>query len=78
MRGVAMGNRNRQPAMCVTTADLPTAASHPFYRRLNQLLREREFDDLAEAQCPCFYAETTGSPWHAARYLFPTAVDWIF
>ena len=27
--------------MWVTTTDLPTAASHPFYRRLNQLLRDQ-------------------------------------
>ena len=38
--------------MWVTTTDLPTAASHPFYRRLNQLLREHGFDDFAEAQSP--------------------------
>jgi transposase len=48
--------------MWVTTTDLPTAASHPFYRRLNQLLRERRFDDFAEAQCASFYAETMGRP----------------
>jgi hypothetical protein len=50
---MAMGKRkrDRQPAMWVPTTDLPTAASHPFYRRLNQLLREHGFDDFAEAQC---------------------------
>jgi hypothetical protein len=51
--------RDRQPAMWVTTTDLPTAASHPFYRRLNQL-REHGFDDFAEAQCANFYAGTMG------------------
>lgn len=61
---MAMGTRkrNRQPAMWVTTTELPTAASHPFYRRLNQLLREHGFDDFAEAQCASFYAETMGRP----------------
>jgi len=56
---MAMGKRHRarQPSMWVTTTDLPTAASHPFYRRLNQLLREHVFDDFAEAQCASFYAE---------------------
>jgi transposase-like protein DUF772 len=39
-----------------------TAASHPFYRRLNQLLREHGFDDFAEAQCATFCAETMGRP----------------
>jgi len=50
---MSMGKRkrDRQPAMWVTTTDLPTAASHPFYRRLNQLLREHGFDDFVEAQC---------------------------
>ena len=54
--------RDRQPAMWVPATDLPTAASHPFYRRLNQLLREHGFDDFAEAQCASFYAETMGRP----------------
>jgi transposase len=39
-----------------------TAASHPFYTRLNQLLRQHGFDDFAEAKCGSFYAETTGQP----------------
>jgi transposase len=61
---MAMGTRKRerQPAMWVPTTELPTAASHPFYRRLNQLLREHGFDDFAEAQCGSFYAETMGRP----------------
>jgi len=39
MLAMAMGKRkrDRQPPMWVATTDLPTAASHPFYRRLNQL-----------------------------------------
>jgi transposase len=41
---------------------LPTAASHPFCRRLNQLLREYGFDDFVEAQCAGFYAKTMGRP----------------
>ena len=48
--------------MWMVTADLPTVASHPFYWRLNQLLREHGFDDFAEAQCATFYAETMGRP----------------
>jgi transposase len=63
-RRMSMGKRtrDRQPAMWVPTTDLPTAASHPFYRRLNQLLREHRFDDFVEAQCADFYAETMGRP----------------
>jgi len=61
---MSMGKRprDRQPAMWVATTELPTAASHPFYRRLNQLLREHGFDDFVEAECAEFYAETMGRP----------------
>jgi len=61
---MAMGKRklDRQPAMWITTMDLPTAASHPFYRRLNTLLREDGFDNFVEAQCAGFYAQTMGRP----------------
>jgi transposase len=61
---LALGKRKRlrQPALWVTTTDLPTAASHPFYRRLNHLLREHGFDDFAEGQCARFYADTMGRP----------------
>ena len=64
MRDMAMGKRtrDRQPTMWVATTDWPTAASHPFYTRLNQLLREHRFDDFAEAQCATFYADTMGRP----------------
>src|SRR5260221_786033 len=61
---MAMGKRkrDRQPAMWMATTDFPTAASHPFYTRLNQLLRQHRFDDFAEAQCAPFYADTIGRP----------------
>jgi transposase len=61
---MAMGKRtrDRQPLMWVATTDLPTTTSHPFYARLNHLLRERGFDDFAEAQCAAFYADTMGRP----------------
>ena len=61
---MAMGKRERerQPAMWVTTTYLPTAASHPFYQRLNQLLREHGFDEFAEGQSASFYAETMAGP----------------
>jgi transposase len=64
MRRMALGKRKRerQPAMFVQTTDLPTAASHPFYRCLNELLREHGFDDFVEAQCASFYAEIMGRP----------------
>src|SRR6267142_584345 len=42
----------------VTTTDLPAVASHPFYQRLNKLLREHGFDDFVEAGCPTLRLET--------------------
>jgi transposase len=61
---MAMGKRkrDRQQLMWITATDLPTAASHPFYRRLNQVLCEHGFDDFVEAQCAGFYAEMMGRP----------------
>ena len=54
--------RDRQPTMWVPTTELPTSASHPFYARLNRLLRDGGFDDFAEARCASFYAATMGRP----------------
>jgi transposase len=61
---MAMGKRrrNRQPSMWIPTTELPTAASHPFYARLNQLLADQRFDDVVEASCAPFYATTMGRP----------------
>jgi len=61
---MAMGKRrrDRQPTMWVATTELPTAASHPFYARLNRLLRDGGFDDFAEGRCASFYAATMGRP----------------
>jgi len=55
--------RTRQPIMWVATTDLPRAATHPFYMRLNQLLREHRFDDFAEAECArlCRHDGSAGS-----------------
>src|SRR5215470_4307190 len=63
-RRMSMGKRtrDRQPTMWVPTTELPTAASHPFYQRLNQLLQEHGFDDVVETQCASFYAATMGRP----------------
>jgi transposase len=61
---MSMGERPRaqQPELFVAVSDLPRAASHPFYDRVNQLLATHGFDDFAETQCQPFYAETMGRP----------------
>lgn len=54
--------RDRQPTMWVTTTELPTAASHPFYARLNRMLADQGFDDFVEQACAGFYADKMGRP----------------
>jgi len=61
--------RDRQPRMWGTTTDLPTAASHPFYRRLNELLRQHGFDNFAEAQCA-----TSAPTWRTVRAAVCTSI----
>lgn len=61
---MAMGKRKRQRAteLWVPITDLPVAPSHPFYRRLNDLLRMGDFDRFVERACQPFYAERLGRP----------------
>ena len=48
--------------MWVATQDLPRSAAHPFYRRLNRVLDEAQFDAFVEGACATFYAEVMGRP----------------
>lgn len=60
---MAMGRRKRtrQQQVFVDTSALQTPA-HPFYQRLNAVLREHEFDDFVEQLCARFYDEKQGRP----------------
>jgi len=46
----------------VMTCDLPKSPGHPFYRKLNELLRESGFDRFCEELCARYYAEVMGRP----------------
>ena len=35
---------------------------HPFYKRVNELLETKRFDEFAEKECTRFYAENNGRP----------------
>ena len=62
---VAMGKRRRhakQASMWVATEDLPRSAAHPFYRRLNQIFDQDDFDGYVEGLCQRFYADEVGRP----------------
>jgi transposase len=62
---MAMGKRKQQQAeLFVMTADLPRSAGHPFYRKLNELLAEADFDRWVEDRCQQYYKqeEKRGQP----------------
>jgi transposase len=62
---MSMGTRNRrvrQEELWVASNSLPTSPSHPFYRRLNQILSTNDFDAFVEGKCQRFYAEVMGRP----------------
>jgi transposase len=62
---MAMGKRKqRQEALFVMADGLPKSAGHPFYKKLNELLAEAEFDRWVERRCRQYYAteETRGQP----------------
>jgi transposase len=48
--------------MWVAAQDLPRSAAHPFYRRLNRVLDEAQFDAFVEGACVTFYAPVMGRP----------------
>jgi hypothetical protein len=61
---MAMGKwkRVRATELWIPTTDLPLASSHPFYRRLNEVLRLGDFDTFVERACQKFYAARMGRP----------------
>ena len=62
---MAIGKRNRGPrqsTIWITTNDLPRAAAHPFYERLNRILDKAGFDTHVETLCAPFYAGVMGRP----------------
>ena len=64
-RRMAMGKRKRwarQASMGVATQDLPRSAAHPFYRRLNRVLDDAQFDVFVEGACATFHAPVIGRP----------------
>jgi transposase len=60
---MALGKRKQQQqAAWIATTDLPRSPGHPFYRKLNQLLAEANFDAWLEALCRPHYAKVMGRP----------------
>jgi transposase len=62
---MAMGKRKRrQDSLFLATEDLARSPGHPFYRKLNQLLAEANFDRWIERRCQRYYEieEKRGQP----------------
>lgn len=62
---MAMGKRRqRQEALFILAEGLPKSAGHPFYKKLNELLAEAQFDRWIENRCALYYEqeETRGQP----------------
>jgi transposase len=61
---MAMGTRKkreRQPDLWYG-GELPTAPGHPFYKRLNEVLDNAQFDSFCETSCASFYHQKLGRP----------------
>lgn len=62
---MSMGKREeKQQPLWVGASELPRSAGHRFYEKLNELLREADFDRKAEGLCRAFYEAdgTAGRP----------------
>lgn len=61
---MAMGKRKteRQQELWIAAPDVPTPAAEPFYRKLNEVLDQEDFDPFVEGLCQRFYHEEIGRP----------------
>jgi len=60
---MALGRRgNEQQEMWVATTSLPKSEGHAFYRKLNRLLAEADFDRTGEKLCEPYYHQQLGRP----------------
>jgi transposase len=60
---MAMGKRKaKQASLWVSTSEIPKAASHPFYAKVNEVLEEHKVDRRLEHLCARFYKPVLGRP----------------
>ena len=58
-----MGKRKaKQAELWVSASEIPKAASHPFYAKVNEVLEERKLDQRLEHLCRRFYRPVYGRP----------------
>jgi len=61
---MSMGKRKdeQQGSLWIPTSELSESFGHPFYKRLNEILKEKGFDGFVEEKCRTYYAEWMGRP----------------
>jgi transposase len=60
---MAMGKRKaKQQELFVSTNEIPKAASHPFYAKVNEVLEQHQVDRRLEHLCGRFYKPALGRP----------------
>jgi len=59
---MALGKRQdeKQKDLFVAAISIPKSPGHPFYKRLNELLKVAGFDEWTEKLCAPFYADGVG------------------
>ena len=58
-----MGKRKaKQQDLWVSASEIPKAASHPFYAKVNEVLEQRQLDRRLEHLCRRFYKPVFGRP----------------
>jgi transposase len=60
---MAMGKRKpKQADLWISTQEIPKAASHPFYAKVNEILERNKVDKRLEHLCARFYKPVMGRP----------------
>jgi len=60
---MAMGKRKpKQEPLFFSTQEIPRAASHPFYAKVNEILERNKVDKRLEHLCKRFYEPVMGRP----------------
>jgi len=61
---MSLGRRKQseQPSFWIATQDIARSPGHPFYEKLNALLRAADFDRFVEKLCAPYYAKNVGRP----------------
>jgi transposase len=54
--------RERQETLWIPTGEIPVPPAHPFYQRLESILKQNGFDSFVEQICAKYYAAKMGRP----------------